>query len=572
MRKAQCIKNCFEPMKGRNPMSKHEQFTVNGKPFFAVGGQAHNSTSYVLDDLILSFAAVEKLNGNSMAVTICWDRFEPVEGQFDRQYVTDIIQLARNRGMRLVLLWFASWKNGIMGYCPVWVKQDSERFQRVLSGDMRAAYNLSCHCPANVQADAKAFARLCETVREFDRNEQTVIAIQIENEAGHFSGARRDFHPEATKAFESDVPGELMAYLAEHPDCTTATYWKRAGKKSAGNWVDVFGRFGAEAFTAYSVARYIDQVAAAGNREYDTFLYINIALDGGSRGEDWEIPGMSYFSGGAVHKVLDIYYATCKHLDAICPDNYKIAAASHKEELEWYANPESGWPLYVPESGENSVNVSHMMYAAAELQAIGYHVFGVESYLGADGELRPGAEGVARSLLMLKNIAPFLVKPRKYKLYSIYQNTGESCLQMELENWRCYVTFVGFKAYLYGNIGADFRHPEMRTEMGKNLMDFQAEKGRGILVETDENEFYLVGHGFHMFFNPYEPLDGSLPNLWLNPTLQLTTTEYLEVTEGHFDESDQYIVDRIRNGDENWLGVWASADCGVIRFRLLPRQ
>ena len=553
-------------------MDKHAQFTVKGKPFFAVGGQAHNSTSYVLEDLNVSFDAVKKLNGNSLAVTICWDRFEPAEGQFDTKYVTDIIQLARSRGIHLVLLWFASWKNGIMGYCPSWVKQDTVRFQRVLSSDMRPVYNLSCHCPANAQADAKAFAKLCETVREYDEKEQTVIAIQIENEAGHFSGARRDFHPGATKAFESDVPQTLLSYLDGHPGCTCATYRKRAGNRSTGNWIDVFGRYGAEAFSAYSVACYIDQVAAAGKKAYNTFLYINIALDGGTRGEDWELPGMSYFCGGAVHKVLDIYYATCKHLDAICPDNYKIAAASHKEELEWYANPASGWPLYVPESGSNSVNVSHMMYAAAELRAIGYHVFGVESYLDNTGELRPDGEGVARSLLMLKNISPFLVQPRKYKIHSIYQNTGESCLQMELDNWRCYVTFVGFKAYLYGNIGADYRHPEMRTEMGKNLMDFNAEKGRGILVEADDDTFYLVGHGFHLFFNQYEPLDGSIPNLFLNPTLQLTTTEYLEVTEGHFSEEGDYVIDRIRNGDENWLGVWASADCGVIRFRLLPRK
>ena len=553
-------------------MIKHVQFTVGGKPFFAVGGQAHNSTSYVLEDLNVSFDAVEKLHGNSLAVTICWDRFEPVEGQFDKRYVTDIIQLARSRGMRLVLLWFASWKNGIMGYCPEWVKLDTGRFQRVLSGDMQPVYNLSCHCPANAEADARAFAKLCETVREYDAKEQTVIAIQIENEAGHFGGARRDFHPEATKAFEAEVPGELIAYLSENPDGYSAKRWKHEGGKTAGNWMDVFGRFGAEAFSAYSVARYIDRIAAAGRKEYDIFFYINVALDGGSRGEDWEIPGMSYFAGGAVHKVLDIYYAACGNLDAICPDDYKIAAASHKEELEWYAHPELGWPLYVPESGSTSVNASHMMYAAADLQAIGYHVFGVESYLSAEGAALPRAGAVGRSMLMLKNISPFLVQPRRHRLHSIYQNTGEACLQMELDNWRCYVTFVGFKAYLYGNFGADFRHPDMRTEtISKSLLDYEAEKGRGILVEAGENEFYLVGHGFHLFFNAYEPPDGSIPNQFLNPTLQLTTTEYLEVTEGHFDESGAYIVDRVRNGDENWKGVWASADCGVIHFRLAPR-
>ena len=30
-------------------MKRHEAFTVLGRPFFPVGGQAHNSTSYVLE-------------------------------------------------------------------------------------------------------------------------------------------------------------------------------------------------------------------------------------------------------------------------------------------------------------------------------------------------------------------------------------------------------------------------------------------------------------------------------------------------------------------------------------------
>jgi len=46
-------------------MKRHEQSTVLGKPFFPVGGQAHNSTSYVLEDLRITFDAVRKLNGNS---------------------------------------------------------------------------------------------------------------------------------------------------------------------------------------------------------------------------------------------------------------------------------------------------------------------------------------------------------------------------------------------------------------------------------------------------------------------------------------------------------------------------
>ena len=550
-------------------MKRHEQFTVLGRPFFPVGGQAHNSTSYVLDDLRITFDAVRKLNGNSCAVTICWDRFEPAEGEYDERYVTDIIDLARAEGLRLVLLWFGSWKNGIMSYCPAWVKKQPERFQRARSFDGTPMLNLTCHCRANVEADARAFGRLCDLVRRYDAEVGTVLGFQVENEAGQWLGARRDFHPEATRAFEGPVPAALLDYIDAHRDGEAFRRWQQAGGNRTGGWAEVFGRFGAEAFSAWTVARYIDEVAAAGKAAYDIFMYVNIALDGLSKGEDFEIPGLSYFAGGPVPKVRDIWYAALAHVDALCPDDYKQETNRHREVLETYAHPERGWPLYVPESGLSAVNTAHMLYAAAALGAIGYHIFGVESCLDGQGQLRPEAAPAARSFLMLRNIAPLLIAHRgEPRVHAIYQYTGETGMLLELENWKCHASFVGLKAYNWGNVGADFRHPEMNRGQWQDYMDFGAEKGRAILIQTGPDEFYAVGHGCHLFFNEYEPLDGSLPVNLLNPTLQVTTTDYVEVTEGHFDDDGGYVADRVRSGDESWRGVWLAADCGVVRFEL----
>ena len=44
---------------------KHSQFTVQGVPFFSLGGQTYNSTSYVLADMPLAFESVRKLGGNN---------------------------------------------------------------------------------------------------------------------------------------------------------------------------------------------------------------------------------------------------------------------------------------------------------------------------------------------------------------------------------------------------------------------------------------------------------------------------------------------------------------------------
>src|SRR5260370_35853999 len=55
---------------------------------------------------------------------------EPTEGKFDFALVDGLIQEARRHKLRLVLLWFASWKNSMSCYAPAWVKTNKQRFPR----------------------------------------------------------------------------------------------------------------------------------------------------------------------------------------------------------------------------------------------------------------------------------------------------------------------------------------------------------------------------------------------------------------------------------------------------------
>ena len=99
-------------------MAKKTQFTVLGSPFFSIGGQTHNSSSYYPGDMERSFRSVKELGGNTVSTPLCWDKFEPVEGCFNEDWVRQIIDQARKWDMRLVFLWFATWKNGTMEYAP----------------------------------------------------------------------------------------------------------------------------------------------------------------------------------------------------------------------------------------------------------------------------------------------------------------------------------------------------------------------------------------------------------------------------------------------------------------------
>lgn len=279
--------------------TKHNHFTAHGKPFFSIGGQTHNSSSYIPEDMEVSYASVQTLGGNTIAVPVPWEMFEPEEGNFNETFVHQLIDGARNHDLKLIFLWFATWKNGTMEYVPSWVKSNRARFQRALLKDGSPILQLSAHCLENREADAHAFRHLMETIREYDAQEQTVIAVQVENEAGILGGTKRDFSPLGQEAFEDKVPSILIQYCQNHPESLLADKWKKAGALQEGNWMEVFGRYGSEAVTAYAVASYIDYVAAEGKKAYDIFVYTNVWLDGGSRGMRSNLAGLDWPSGCA---------------------------------------------------------------------------------------------------------------------------------------------------------------------------------------------------------------------------------------------------------------------------------
>jgi len=142
---------------------------------------------------------------------------EPEEGKFDFSLVDGLITNARRHNLRLLLLWFGSWKNGVSTYPPVWVKADLKRFPRVQDADGKSLEILSTFSDANRNADARAFATLMRHVRMVDGDEHTVLMIQVENEVGVLTESR-DQSAAAREAFRRPVPKELMDSLQKHKD------------------------------------------------------------------------------------------------------------------------------------------------------------------------------------------------------------------------------------------------------------------------------------------------------------------------------------------------------------------
>jgi len=105
---------------------------VDGEPFLILGVQANNSSNYpaMLPDV---WPMLDQLHANTLEIPVAWEQVEPVEGRFDFSWIDVLVQQARERDKRLVLLWFATYKNTGPSYAPVWVKADTERFPRMLT-------------------------------------------------------------------------------------------------------------------------------------------------------------------------------------------------------------------------------------------------------------------------------------------------------------------------------------------------------------------------------------------------------------------------------------------------------
>src|SRR4029077_14820707 len=79
----------------------------------------------------------------------------------------------------------------------------------------------------------------------------------------------------------AEVPNNFVSHAAKGelgPEVSLA--WEKAGRKTSGNWAEVFGTdpVGEEIFSAWQFANYVEQVAAAGKRQYPLPMFTNAAL------------------------------------------------------------------------------------------------------------------------------------------------------------------------------------------------------------------------------------------------------------------------------------------------------
>lgn len=373
------------------------QLVVHGMPFLILGGELGNSSAACPQDIERIFPKLKKMGLNTVSVPVYWDLTEPVEGQFDFTLTDKALQQARENDLKIVFLWFGAWKNSMSCYAPLWFKENHKKYPRAYTQSGKPLEIASAFSEAVYEADHHAFSQWMQHIATVDKEEGTVIMIQIENEIGMLEDAR-DYSREANKIFNAPVPAEFMTYLqknkkALHPQMLKK--WESQGCKKQGYWQEVFGAdiYTDEIFMAWHYAKYVEGLAQTARSIYNIPLYVNAAMN--SRGRK---PG-EYPSAGPLAHLIDVWHCGAPSIDILAPDLYDNGFTDWVARYKLHNNP-----LFIPEIRLTDNNSVRAFYIFGEHDAIGISPFSIED--GSDSPNSPLVQSYAK----LTELMPLLTK------------------------------------------------------------------------------------------------------------------------------------------------------------------
>ncbi|RKR80971.1 beta-galactosidase GanA [Mucilaginibacter gracilis] len=483
------------------------QLLVDHKPYLILGGELGNSSASSKTYMKPIWAKLKKMNLNTVIVPVYWELMEPEEGKFNFTLVDYHIKAARENHLKLVLLWFGSWKNSMSCYAPRWVKTNEARFPRTKDKIGKPQEILTPFNKDNLKADKSAFVKLMQHLKKTDV-QHTVIAVQVENEIGMLPNAR-SYDDAANRSFQQAVPAQFMNYLQKNKEILLPeikAIWQRNGYKTAGNWEDIFGKglVTDEIFTAWYFAVYVNEITSAGKAQYHLPMYLNAALNRPNVD-----PG-AYPSGGPLPHIMDIWKAGAPAIDILAPDFY-FPNFQHWADL--YTRTAN--PLFIPEIKFERGDDAKAFFAFGNYNCLSFSPFSIES------TETPQKEPIGKAYHILGQLTPLIAK---------YAPMG---------------TVKGFlfdkdsvtKKVKLGNYLLTIKH-EYALGWSPGSKDDTWPQTGGIIICVAPDEFYVAGTGIVV---TYEPLGNS------------KKAGLLSVDEGHFKLS-KWIPGRIMNGDQDHQG------------------
>ncbi|WP_313557125.1 DUF5597 domain-containing protein [Teredinibacter franksiae] len=501
---------------------------VDGKPYLILGAQANNSSNYTAA-LKEVWPVVKQVHANTLEINVAWEQVEPEEGKFDFSYIDELIKQARDNDVRVVLLWFATWKNNAPHYAPDWVKLDDARFPRVHKKDGSTVNSLSPIHQSTLDADKKAFVEMMKHLKKVDKR-QTVILVQVQNEVGTY-GEVRDFSPAAEKLFKATIPDQLQQSM----------------NLPAKSWVESFAADADEYFHAYHIARFCNEMAEAGKAVYNLPMNVNVALrnpfNPGKPGQ--------YSSGGPTDNVLDLWKAAAPSIDMISPDIYFRDYRTVTRVLDLYARDDN--PLFVAEIG-NDQPFARYVFETLGHQGIGFAPFGLDK------------TGYTNYPLGAKNYDDATFEPfaEVYGLIAPWAHVWAK-MSFESETWGVAEPRDTFgESKQIWNAAASEKEKEEESKTYTQVLDlgrWNAEvtygrpmfwiappegndiaKGGALIAKLDENEFFVTALHSRVTFVPSDEIENE-------------RTMTVRVEEGHFDKKGNWVFERVWNGDQTDWGL-----------------
>ena len=497
---------------------------VHSEPFIMLAGEVHNSNSSSTEVMEPIWQKARNLNMNTLFLPVTWELLEPEEGKFDFGLVDGLIEQARKYEMHIGFLWFGAWKNAQCYYAPAWVKCNLKRFWRAEIQKGKNKVNLqkfhgmpyttlSSHCEETMKADSKAFAALMRHIREVDEKEHTVVLMQVENESG-LQGAVREHSDYADKLFEEKVPSEFVDYMRTHMDEMSKDV-RSAIENGAecGTWEEVFGTVSEEVFQTYSVANYIEYVAAAGRKEYDLPMMVNAWLDKGQE------PGM-FPSGGPVARMMEVWRYCAPHIDILAPDIYVQDFCNVCDEYTKLGNP-----LIIPETAMHGHAGPRLVYVVGHYHALGFSPFGFE-------DMGQPFTAVDSYLFGVDTSDPLLLTPQDGGEYAWYNKTLASMMSFLTSKYRT----ADLQAVISERPEQDvmiFKQYGFKVMMDSSMIT--RKDGVCLILRETEDKFYLIANGCMIV--PFST-DSDKPNI-----------DILLLEEGEIKEGKWHARRRL-NGDE----------------------
>jgi len=507
---------------------KTTQLIVEDKPFLILGGELGNSSFTSLEYMAPVWPKLKTMNLNTVLAPVYWELIEPVEGKFDFELLDKLVKEARNYNLKIVFLWFGSWKNSMSSHAPSWVKKDQVRFPRIKDDKGVSHEILSPLNDNNLQADLKAYQALLKHLKEFDGNDQTVIMIQTENEIGMLPSAR-DHSVPAEDKFHENVPIELMNYLGKNKENLVPEFrevWGKNGFKDSGTWEDVFGTGlqTDEIFMAWYYSKYTNAIAEAGKSEYPLPMYVNAALNFPN-----SKPGINYPSGGPLPHLLDIWKAGGPSIDFLSPDFY-FPDLKHWCDLYY----RQGNSLFIPEHRFDNTVAAKAAFSIGHYESIGFSPFSVES------STTPENEPLGKMYQIIDQMIPIITAHQGH-------NKIEGVL-LDKQNQE--------SVFQLGDYEFKVRHSYTLGYENDSKNDTWNMAG-AIFVQVSDDEFYVVGSGIVITFRNL-----SKPSL---------NVGILKVDQGKFENGKEWKVIRHLNGDQTHQGRHVRIfldDYSILRFEL----